>query len=186
MTDNQTASLKLGKTEAEKSSKSWSEQPLFKGQGVVIEGDVRFGKEVSVWSNAVIRTESEPVEIGDGSNVQDLCVIHTDPGFPVKIGKNVTLGHGAIVHGAELADDVLIGMGAIVMNGAKIGKGALIAAGALISEGKEIEPGALMAGVPAKKIRTLSLEEQQANAANARHYVEEARKRIAKETDGKK
>lgn len=92
-------------------------RPLFLGPGVQIEGDVRFGDEVSVWHNAVIWADSAPVSIDSGSNVQDLCVIHTDPGFPVRIGRHVTLGHGAIVHGAVIEDDCLIGMGAIVMNG---------------------------------------------------------------------
>lgn len=150
-------------------------RPLYAGPGAVIEGDVRFGRDVSVWHNAVIRTESEPVIIEDGSNVQDGCIIHTDPGFPVRIGRNVTIGHGAIVHGAHIEDDCLIGMGAIVMNGAVIRKGSIIAAGALISEGRQIEPDSLMAGVPARLLRQTGESDRQSIEENAAHYVLAAR-----------
>lgn len=161
-----------------KSAEQWSSKPLYLGPGAQIEGDVQFGDGVSVWHNAVLRTESEPIRIGTGSNVQDLCVLHTDPGHPVEIGQHVTLGHGAIVHGAAIEDDCLIGMGAIIMNGARIGKGSIIAAGALIPEGKQIEAGSLAMGVPARTVRTLSDEEIAASRRNALHYVREAEKRI--------
>ena len=153
--------------------------PMFQGPGAVIEGDVRFGQDVSVWHNAVIRTESAPITIGDRSNVQDGCVIHTDPGYPVRIGKNVTIGHGAIVHGATIEDDCLIGMGAILLNGCHIKKGSLIGAGSLVGEGKTIEEKSLVVGLPGKVIRTLDEKAVESNRQNAAHYVEEAAKRTA-------
>ena len=156
--------------------------PLYTGSHVLIDGDVRFGQDVSVWHNGVIRTEDEPVRIGDRTNIQDGCVIHTDEGYPVTIGNDVTIGHRAIVHGATIEDGVLIGMGAIIMNGARIGKGSIIGAGALVSENKVIEPGSLALGMPARVIRKLGEQEYSANLASADHYVRIARqKRFGKD-----
>ncbi|UNT95652.1 gamma carbonic anhydrase family protein [Allobaculum mucilyticum] len=154
-----------------------SKTPMFEGKHAVIEGDVLFGEDVSVWHNAVIRSESEPVRIGARSNIQDNCVLHTDEGYPLTIGEDVTIGHGAIVHGAVIEDGVLIGMGSIVMNGARIKKGALVAAGAVVPEHKMVEEGELVAGIPAKVLRIRSEEEQKDAIENADHYVKAARKR---------
>lgn len=109
----------------------------------------------SVWWAAVLRGDNEEIRIGRGSNVQDGCVFHTDPGFPLRIGADVTVGHKAILHGCTIHDGALIGMGATILNGAVIGEGALIGAGALVAEGKEIPPGALVMGAPGRVVRQL-------------------------------
>ena len=123
--------------------------------GAAVIGDVRLAPGVSVWFNAVLRGDTEPIAIGRDSNVQDGCVFHTDPGFPLTIGADVTVGHKAILHGCTIGDGCLIGMGAVVMNGAKIGASCLLAASALVTEGKEIPDRSLVVGQPAKVLRTL-------------------------------
>ena len=109
----------------------------------------------SVWWAAVLRGDNEEIRIGRGSNVQDGCVFHTDPGFPLRVGADVTVGHKAILHGCTVHDGALIGMGATILNGAVIGEGALIGADALVAEGKEIPPGALVMGAPGRVVRQL-------------------------------
>ena len=109
----------------------------------------------SVWWAAVLRGDNEEIRIGRGSNVQDGCVFHTDPGFPLRVGADVTVGHKAILHGCTVHNGALIGMGATILNGAVIGEGALIGAGALVAEGKEIPPGALVMGAPGRVVRQL-------------------------------
>lgn len=136
-----------------------------------VRGDVWIGSLSSVWFGTVIRGDSAPIRIGEGSNVQDLCCLHADPGFPCLIGDRVTIGHGAIVHGARVENDALIGIGATVLNGATIGSGAIVGAGALVPEGKSIPPGSLAVGVPAKVIRTLSPEDRQRIVHASEHYV---------------
>lgn len=116
---------------------------------IVLEG------ESSVWWGAVLRGDNEEIRVGQRSNVQDLCVLHTDPGAPLRIGRDCTIGHRAMLHGCTIGDGALIGMGATILNGAKIGDGALIGAGALIPEGKEIPAGALVMGAPGRVIRQL-------------------------------
>lgn len=120
-----------------------------------IIGKCVLGPESSVWFGATLRGDNEPIVIGPGSNVQENAVIHNDPGFPVTVGANCTIGHKALLHGCTLGDSVLIGMGAIILNGAVIGEGSLIGAGALITEGKEIPPGSLVMGAPGKVVRQL-------------------------------
>lgn len=127
--------------------------------GAVIIGQVRLEAEVSVWFNAVIRGDREPIVIGRGSNIQDGSVVHTDPGYTCIVGDNVTVGHNAILHGCHILSGVTVGMGATVLNGAVVGKDALVAANALVLEGAEIDPRMLVAGVPAKPRRELSDEE---------------------------
>lgn len=139
--------------------------------GAKVVGDVKLGKNVSVWYNAVIRADHEKVEIDDNSNVQDNCVVHVSKGYPVKIGKNVSVGHGAIVHGCTIDDDCLIGMGAIILNGAKISKNCLVGAGALITENKEFPEGSLIIGSPAKSVKQLSEEQIKGIRENADEYV---------------
>jgi carbonic anhydrase/acetyltransferase-like protein (isoleucine patch superfamily) len=123
--------------------------------GARIIGNVTLAEEVGIWFNAVLRGDNEPIVIGLGSNVQDGCVFHTDPGFPLTLGTDVTVGHNAILHGCTVGDGTLIGMGAVVLNGARIGKGCLIGANALITEGKEIPDNSMAVGQPAKVIRTI-------------------------------
>ncbi len=122
-------------------------------------GAVNLSDGVSVFYGAVLRGDGEPITIGAGTNVQDNCVFHTDLGFPVTVGEGVSVGHGAIVHGATIGDHVLVGMGATIMNGAVVGDEVLIAAGALITEGTTIPPRSLVAGVPAKVRRDLTDDE---------------------------
>ncbi|WP_260287723.1 gamma carbonic anhydrase family protein [Peribacillus aracenensis] len=143
--------------------------------GVQLIGNIVLKKDTSVWFNAILRGDNEKIIVDEGSNIQDGAVVHVDPGFPVNIGKNVTIGHNAIIHGCTIEDDALIGMGATVLNGAFIGKGALVAAGALVSEGKIVEPGSLVAGVPAKEIRKLSKKNIESAKHVANHYVENGR-----------
>jgi carbonic anhydrase/acetyltransferase-like protein (isoleucine patch superfamily) len=127
--------------------------------GARVIGRVILRRGASVWFNAVLRGDNEPIEVGEGSNVQDGCVCHTDMGSPLTVGAQCTIGHMAILHGCTIADGSLIGMGATVLNGARIGPGSLIGAGALVTEGKEIPGGVLAMGRPAKVVRHLSAEE---------------------------
>jgi carbonic anhydrase/acetyltransferase-like protein (isoleucine patch superfamily) len=129
-----------------------------------------------VWFSCVLRGDVEAIEIGEGSNIQDGTVIHADPGYPVHVGANVTVGHNAMLHGCRVGDGSLIGIGAVVLNGARIGRGCLVGAGALVTEGTEIPDGSLVLGSPAKVKKTLSPEQQLALAHNADHYVGNAKR----------
>ena len=149
---------------------------VFIADGAKIIGDVEIGKNSSVWFNAVIRADSDKVKIGENSNVQDNSVIHTSEGFGVQIGDNVTIGHGAIIHGCTVKDNVMIGMGAIVLNGAVIEENSIIGAGALITQGKVIPSGSLAFGNPCKIVRQLTDEEISSISRNAKSYVKEAEK----------
>jgi carbonic anhydrase/acetyltransferase-like protein (isoleucine patch superfamily) len=120
-----------------------------------IIGSVRLHPGVGVWFGAVLRGDNELIEIGEGSNVQEHSMLHTDMGYPLTVGKNCTIGHRAILHGCTIGENSLIGMGAIVLNGAKIGTNCLVGAGALVTEGKEFPDNSLIVGSPAKAIRTL-------------------------------
>ena len=122
----------------------------FVAPGAVVTGDVTLGARVSVWFQTVIRGDSDRVEIGDDTNLQDLTLVHQDEGMPAIIGSRVTVGHRAIIHGCTIEDDCLIGMGAILLSGARIGSGSLVAAGALVKEGQVIPPGSLVVGAPAR------------------------------------
>ncbi len=121
----------------------------------VLIGDVLIEEMVSIWFGAVLRGDNERITIGAGSNVQESTVMHTDPGYPLVVGAGCTIGHKAMLHGCEIGDNSLIGMGAIVLNGAKIGRDCLIGAGALVTEGKVIPDGSLVVGSPAKVVRAL-------------------------------
>ena len=142
--------------------------------GAVVLGDVTIEKNASIWYNAVIRGDVNSISIGEGTNIQDLAVLHVDADAPLSIGKNVTIGHGAILHGCTIQDQALIGMGAIVLNGAKIGKGSMIAAGALVPQ-NTVPDGALYMGNPAKFRRMLTEEELTANLKNAANYIKESK-----------
>jgi len=134
-------------------------------------GKVRLGERVSVWPGAVIRGDNEPICIGDGSNVQDNAVLHTDPGFPLTIGANVIVGHQAMLHGCTIGDGALIGIQALVMNGAVIGKDCLVGAGAVVMEGKQFPDRSLIIGAPAKRIRELDDESIAKMRRGAQGYV---------------
>ncbi|WP_456371599.1 gamma carbonic anhydrase family protein [Methanocaldococcus sp.] len=138
----------------------------------VIVGDVTIGEYSSVWYNAVIRGDLEKIIIGNYSNIQDCCVIHCSKGFPVRIGDYVSIGHGAVVHGCIIEDNVLVGMNATILNGAKIGENCIIGANALVTQNKEIPPNSLVLGVPGRVVRTLTDEEIKSIKENALRYVE--------------
>ncbi|MEV5439812.1 gamma carbonic anhydrase family protein [Streptomyces sp. NPDC052682] len=138
-------------------------------------GDVTIEAGASVWYGAVLRGDVERISVGTDSNVQDNCTLHADPGFPVTVGERVSIGHNAVVHGATVEDDCLIGMGATVLNGAVIGAGSLVAAQALVPQGMVVPPGSLVAGVPAKVRRELSQEEREGLTLNGTLYAELAR-----------
>lgn len=121
----------------------------FVASTAVLAGEVRVGAGASIWYGCVLRGDLEPIEIGDGTNVQDLTLVHVDRGLPAIVGKRVTIGHRSIIHGCTVEDDVLIGMGAVLLSGCRIGAGALVAAGAVVREGFIVPPGTIAAGVPA-------------------------------------
>ncbi|MCL4520226.1 MAG: gamma carbonic anhydrase family protein [Firmicutes bacterium] len=145
--------------------------PVFVAPGSYIVGRVEIQEESSVWFNAVIRADGEPIQIGKRTNVQDQCVIHADPGFPVTIGDRVTIGHRAIIHGASIASDVLVGMGAVVMNGAVVESQVIIAAGSLIPERMTVPQGSVVMGSPARRVRSIRPEEIEQMLAQADSYV---------------
>ena len=142
--------------------------------GAHLIGKVVLRPRASVWFNAVLRGDNEPIVIGEGSNIQDGCVLHTDMGFPLTVGANCTVGHLAILHGCTIGDGTLIGMGAMVMNGARVGSGVLIGAGALVTEGKEIPDGALVMGRPGKVVRMLGPDESAKLLLSAEGYRQKA------------
>ena len=143
----------------------------FVAAGAVIVGDVRLAAGSSVWYNAVLRAEAEPIVLGEDANLQDTVVCHVDAGFPLTIGRGVSVGHGAVLHGCTVEDDCLIGMGATVLNGAVIGAGSLVAAGAVVLEGTVVPPGSLVAGVPGKVRRELTDAERDGIRRNATAYL---------------
>ena len=139
-------------------------------------GDVTLEKNTSIWFNATLRGDIENIHIGEGSNVQDGSVLHTDPGYPLKIGKNVTVGHLVILHGCTIGDNSLIGIGAVILNNAKIGNNCVIGAKSLITENKEIPDNSLVVGSPGRVIRKVTDEEAKAIKENAIHYQENWKK----------
>ena len=151
----------------------------FVAPNATIIGNVRLQPEASVWFNCVIRGDNELIEIGPGSNVQDGSVLHTDPGFPLMIGRGVTVGHKVMLHGCTIGDNSLIGIGSTVLNGARIGSNCLVGASALITEGKSFPDGTVILGTPAKVVRELSDEEIAGLKETASHYVENAARYLA-------
>ena len=152
---------------------------VFTAPDASIYGAVTIEKDSSIWFHTTIRGERATVSIGEGSNVQDNCVIHVDDGFCVVIGKGVTIGHGAIVHGCQIGDNSLIGMGAIILNGAVIGKNCIIGAGALFTQNTLIPDNSLVIGSPAIIKRSVTPAEAASNKTNALHYVSEAKEYAA-------
>jgi carbonic anhydrase/acetyltransferase-like protein (isoleucine patch superfamily) len=135
-------------------------------------GRVVLKKNASIWWGATLRGDNDPIVIGENSNVQDGSVLHTDTGSPLTIGANVTVGHMVMLHGCEIGDNTLVGIGSIVLNGARIGKNCLIGAGCLITEGKEIPDNSLVMGAPGKVVREISPEQARMLVGGALHYVE--------------
>ena len=147
----------------------------FIAPSATIAGDVVIASGASVWFGAVIRADSAAVRVGERSNVQDNCVIHVDEGMPCVIGAEVTLGHGAVIHGATVEDGAMVGMGATVLNGAVVGAGCIVAARALVPEGRQFAAGQLIMGVPGKVARAVTEAERQRVAEGVRHYQRYAR-----------
>ena len=141
-----------------------------------VMGDVVMGEDASVWFGTVVRGDTAPITIGEGTNVQDASVLHADLGMPLVIGRHVTVGHQVMLHGCTIGDESLIGIGAIVLNGAKIGKNCLVGAGALVTEGKEFPDGSMIIGSPARAVKALTPEQIQGLRRSAQHYIDNARR----------
>ena len=150
----------------------------------VLIGKVKVGARSSIWPGAVLRGDIEPITIGEGSNVQEGAVLHTDEKYPTVVGNDVTIGHAAVVHGCEVGDHALIGIGAIVLSGAKIGPRAVVAAGALVPEGAVVDEGVLVMGTPAKRVRELNENEKYRFLRNARAYADRAQQYLKEKEEG--
>lgn len=161
---------RLGTTEVDCHPDSWI------APSASVIGKVRLEKGASVWFSAVLRGDNELIHIGEDSNVQDGTVMHTDMGSPLTLGKGVTVGHNAMLHGCTVGDYSLIGINAVILNGAKIGKNCIIGANALVAEGKEIPDGSLVVGSPGKVVRELNDSQKLMLKASAEHYVQNARR----------
>ena len=140
-----------------------------------VMGHVTLGPDASVWFGCVLRGDTESMTIGEGSNIQDLTVMHADHGLPLVVGERVTVGHKVMLHGCTIGDESLIGIGAIVLNGARIGKNCLVGAGSLVTEGKEFPDGSMIMGTPAKVVRQLTPEQIEGLRLSAQHYIDNAR-----------
>jgi carbonic anhydrase/acetyltransferase-like protein (isoleucine patch superfamily) len=148
----------------------------FIAPNATVLGSVTILENVSIWFGAVIRADKDDIFIGESSNVQDNVVIHTSKGFPVHIGNRVSIGHGAILHGCTIRDRVLVGMGAIVLNGAVVGEDSILGAGTVVTEGADIPPGSLVLGVPGKVIKPTTPEQKKNILKNAESYCELAQR----------
>ena len=144
-------------------------------QGAVVTGDVTFGAEANVWFGCVLRGDDAPLVIGARTNVQDLTMIHADPGVPNRIGEEVTIGHRCVLHGAEVGDRCLIGMGAVLLGGSRIGAESIVAAGAVVKEGMVVPPRSLVVGVPARIVREIGDEQVEDLRRSAQGYVDKVR-----------
>lgn len=145
-------------------------ESAFIAETASICGNVFVGENCSVYFNATLRGDRKEILVGDGSNIQDNCVIHASPVYPVHIGRDVSIGHGAIIHGCTIGDNVLVGMGAIIMNDVEIGENCMIGAGTLLTQHKKIPPNSLVMGVPGKVVRELTGEDVAKISHNAEHY----------------
>ncbi len=148
---------------------------VFIAENATVRGDVTIGDEVSIWFGAVIRADKDRIVIGNRSNIQDNAVLHTSAGHPVLMGSDVSVGHGAILHGCTIADRVLVGMGAIVLNGARIGEDSVLGAGSVVTEGTIVPPGSVVVGVPGRVIKEVSPDQRNHIIENARNYWNLAR-----------
>lgn len=151
-------------------------ESAYVAEAATLIGRVTLERDSSVWSQAVLRADNEPITIGEGSNVQEGAVLHCDAGFPLTLGKGVTVGHQAMLHGCSIGDGSLIGIQAVVLNGAVIGRNCLVAAGAIITEGKTFPDNSLILGAPAKVVRQLTEADAANLAAGAADYVERSRR----------
>lgn len=139
-----------------------------------VMGNVVLEQDSSVWFGATLRGDTETITVGQGSNIQDGSVLHADIGYPLQVGRNVTVGHMVMLHGCTIGDESLIGIGAVVLNGARIGRNCIVAAGALVTEGKSFPDGSMIMGSPAKVVRELGAEQIEGVRLSAKHYVENA------------
>ena len=138
----------------------------------VVVGAVTMGPRSSIWYGAVARADTEVIEIGADSNIQDGCTLHADEGFPLVVGQRVSVGHRVVLHGARIDDEVLVGMGSVIMNGAHIGSGSIVAAGAVVTQGKVFPPRSLIAGIPAKVLREATDDDLLHIQGNAKSYTD--------------
>src|SRR3954454_9191017 len=145
----------------------------------VVLGEVHLGKGVSVWYNTVIRGDTERIAIGDETNIQDLSMVHADPGVPCLVGPRVSVGHRVILHGCTVEEECLIGMGAILLNGVRVGRGSVVGAGAVLPEGMEVPPGSLVLGMPGRIVRAVDEAMRGRIDRTWRHYAAEARRHRA-------
>ena len=143
----------------------------FVHEAAEVIGRVRLGARASVWPQAVLRGDSDRIEVGDDTNVQDGAVLHADEGMPCVVGRAVTIGHLACVHGCTVEDEVLVGIGSVILNGARVGTGSIVGAGAVISEGTVIPPGSLVLGIPGRVVRETTEGQRAGIRERARHYV---------------
>jgi carbonic anhydrase/acetyltransferase-like protein (isoleucine patch superfamily) len=155
----------------------------FIANNAVLAGEVSVGARASVWFGAVVRGDLAPVRIGEESNLQDGAIVHVEDAVPAIIGRRVTVGHGAIIHAADIGDDTLIGIAAVVLSGARIGRGCIIGAGAVVREGFEVPPGSVVFGVPGKIVRTVTEAEARRIDVNWRSYVDYAAQYLAGRMD---
>jgi carbonic anhydrase/acetyltransferase-like protein (isoleucine patch superfamily) len=151
----------------------------------VVNGDVRLAKDVNVWYGAVLRGDMAPITVGECTNIQDNCVLHCDPGLDLTIGRFVTIGHAAVIHGKSIADKCLIGMSATLLAGSEIGEGCLVAAGSLVREYQKVAPRSIVAGVPAKKIGEVTDEFYATYEDRARRYLATAVRHVTGKIDPK-
>ena len=157
---------KLGEAEVDIAGDDW-----FVAENAVVVGRVRLENNASVWYHAVLRGDNDLITVGENSNVQDLSVLHTDPGIPLTIGRNVTIGHKVMLHGCAIGSNSLVGINSVVLNGARIGQNCLVGANSLVTEGKRIPDGSLVLGSPARVVRQLTGEERAMLLESAATYV---------------
>lgn len=155
-------------------------QDVYVAETADVIGQVILKSQASVWYQAVLRGDTDSLEIGAESNIQDGAVLHADPGYPLKVGKGVTVGHQAMLHGCTIGDGSLVGIQAVILNGAEIGENCLVAAGAVVKEGASFPPNSLIVGAPAKVVRELSDDAIEGLRNNAQHYVERAEQHATK------
>jgi len=148
-----------------------TEGDYYVAESAIVIGQVTLRHNASIWFHAVVRGDNEPITVGENSNVQECCVLHTDPDFPLVVGNRVTIGHGAKLHGCEIGDNTLIGINAVVLNGAKVGSNCLLGSNALVTEGKVIPDNSLVLGSPGKVVRELTDEEILENTEFSERYV---------------